>query len=97
MPTPTNSRAEAISELVAMCANCAYSDADYSPTDPKDGDWLLCRRRAPAVFELANDGYDGGDAVFPRVDRTDWCGEWVMSREKTKLDYRINYLDVERV
>ena len=59
------------------CTTCAYSDELMSPADRSDGDWLLCRRRPPVVFRSADDGYIGGPGVFPRVERTDWCGEWV--------------------
>lgn len=62
-----------------VCENCAYSDCSYSPANTADGEWLLCRRRSPLVVAAVNDGYDGGNATFPRVAPDEWCGEWVQN------------------
>lgn len=63
----------------ARCSNCAYSDDGESPSDPADGRWWLCRRRAPIVYAAADDGFAGGNGIFPRVSPDDWCGEWIQS------------------
>jgi len=77
------------------CSNCAYSDAGASPADKNDGEWMLCRRRAPIVSTPANDGYSGGDGIFPRVERDDWCGEWVQNCTNTRQPKQIDFLAAE--
>jgi hypothetical protein len=66
-----------MSEDYPKCLTCAYSNEGPAPADGNDGKWLLCCRYPPVVFRAADDGYTGGAGVFPRVDRDDWCGEWV--------------------
>lgn len=77
------------------CSTCAYSDDGYSPARRADGDWLLCRRRAPVVYADAGDGYRGGDGIFPRVARDDWCGEWVQCCINTSQPKQRDYLTAE--
>lgn len=64
--------------LVAVCRTCVYSDDGFSPADKADGEWILCVRHPPTVFRATEDGYTGGDGVFPRVDRYACCGEWIL-------------------
>ncbi len=78
-----------------ICANCAYSDDDASPVEASDGEWILCRRRAPVVRTEADDGYVGGPGLFPRVDRDDWCGEWVQSCMNTRQRKQRDFLTQE--
>ena len=75
------------------CRNCAYSDDSDSPADPKDGEWLLCRRRPPVVFAAVNDGFVGGAGVFPRVRRDDWCGDWVQNCANTDEPKQAKFLE----
>jgi len=75
------------------CKNCAYSDDGNSPADPKDGEWLLCRRHPPVVFAAKNDGYDGGQGIFPRVEKDDWCGDWVQHCINTHQPKQRSYLE----
>ena len=86
--------------LDPYCRNCAYSDDGNSPADPKDGEWLLCRRRPPIVFAASDDGYDGGKSVFPRVAYDDWCGEWVQhcinTHESEQRSYLVAQLEIYR-
>lgn len=79
--------------IVPSCGNCAYSDDGHSPADKADGEWLLCRRRPPLVFSAADDGYDGGEGIFPRVDAIEWCGEWVQCCVNTGEPRQRNFLD----
>jgi hypothetical protein len=86
------------------CETCSYMDEGESPAIPISddrrqlGQWLLCRRYPPVVLSKANDGYAGGTAVFPRVDRKDWCGEWVQSsinsNDRRQKTFLFNELDI---
>lgn len=50
------------------CQTCKYVVAV--------GSFLECHRFPPA--------YNKGVAVWPRVNRYDWCGEWKMDEETKK-------------
>ena len=65
--------------LVAVCETCLYRDEGSAPSDPTDGNWVLCCRHPPVVLRVADDGFPGGVGVFPRVDRFSFCGEWVLN------------------
>jgi hypothetical protein len=83
-------------DIIPYCENCAFSDDGPAPADPTDGKWLLCRKRSPRVFSSADDGYEGGYGVFPRVSERDWCGEWVISRINTGEKEQVTYLQLEK-
>jgi hypothetical protein len=85
---------EYLRDLIPRCDNCTFSDDGPSPADPTEGRWLLCRRHSPRVFSSVDDGYIGGDGVFPRVARNDWCGEWVISQINTGEKEQITYLQL---
>jgi len=68
----------AFDHLVAVCENCLYSDGGLAPAYAADGTWVLCCRHPPVVLQVADDGFAGGIAVFPRVDRNAYCGDWVL-------------------
>lgn len=55
------------------CKSCRYS----FETKGIHLDTLACRRHAP-LRDGGKDSYenDYGRGVFPRVSRTDWCGDW---------------------
>ena len=82
--------------VLSTCETCAYSNESESPADESQGGWLLCVRRAPAVLREATDGWPGGPGVFPRVDRTGFCGEWVQccinTHERNQTDFLVNQL-----
>jgi hypothetical protein len=77
------------------CSNCAYGDDGPSPVNKEDGEWMLCRRRAPIASTAANDGYVGGDGIFPRVEPDDWCGEWVQNCFNTHQPKQMNFLEAD--
>lgn len=77
------------------CVNCTYSDDGEGPADLNEDRWLLCRRRAPVVYAAASDGYAGGEGIFPRVTRDDWCGEWVQCPSETREPKQRDYLAAE--
>lgn len=88
---------DAVGVPSVYCSTCAYSCDGFSPIN-KTGDgglWLLCRRRAPVVYSAADDGYSGGDGIFPRVDPRDWCGEWVQNCINTNQPKQRDFLTAE--
>jgi hypothetical protein len=78
--------------IFPSCLTCAYMDDGNSPADEEEGKWLLCRRHAPTTFAEATDGYSGGTGVFPRVERDDWCGEWVQNCVNTNERKQMAFL-----
>jgi hypothetical protein len=56
------------------CETCYYFEPHY-------GAWMrsCCRRRAPVAGGHNSIGQEGLGALFPEVDKWDWCGEWKAS------------------
>jgi hypothetical protein len=91
----TCSEPKAAAEMIPSCFTCVYSDDGPSPADNSLGNWRLCRRHAPRALAAANDGFDGGFAIFPRVSEIDWCGEWISETSLKGRPKHRSFLDNE--
>jgi hypothetical protein len=60
--------------MTKSCASCEFSQA------VKDA--LECRRRAPPAIPFFTD--TSGSANWPRVQPTDWCGDYVELADKRR-------------
>lgn len=68
-------------DIIPRCDNCMFSSDEMSPANQEDGRWIECRKRPPIcdMMHLPDDGYSGANSYWPRVERSDWCGEWELS------------------
>ena len=49
-----------------VCSNCSYYDSSYRD----------CRRSSPKAAAVFSENESRYIAVWPSVNKDDWCGEW---------------------
>ena len=64
-----------VSDLLHICDNCTFFDPqlDHGQKIECEDDGT-CRKNPPTILPMGEDG--GFAALFPPVNREDWCGGW---------------------
>jgi len=72
-------------ERIEACASCKYGEfARHNEWGDKiTAKFGICRRYPP---QASSKGTGYSDFVFPRIEKTDWCGEWKEGSEMGKED-----------
>ncbi len=69
------------------CRQCYFWEHQvFSNADTYDDEYGLCRRNAPQarwVVDVAKASEHGLEAVFPRTEESDWCGEYKVRKAVT--------------